>query len=492
MAHWNVDFAALERRCRERGVAMARPSRLVRRTPAAAPALHNPADVICSRRLGRPARHSGACVGSSRARGRGLRPRIQPGAGALSVPRLLCGGPAPRTASCREPSGRTAARGSVPFTCASRCVFSAWLRLGAASGWPFQLPVPEISHASTRLAAGPHRLPALHRRHGPLSRRGSCSPALVSCCSRAPRCWCKALVWLSPCPPDPYLAVPGVAIQYLYWCTPADLVADLDAAYSYLTSRRPCGPNKEARSPIPCSGALRCAANAGAAEEPVASPASRPTANAGAAQRDVRHAVAPALRLSRPAAAVHCGPSGLARRASACLPAFVPLSQYVKAPRSVALPTPQGQQSAWRTAARSSSACATAARRCRRCQRRCRRRRATCSASARSATVRQASGGCRKRARRGSSASRRGRSSSRRLPITAWTGQRLLLLLPCLLPLRQESAGATHTYKALNLPRSMTTIVLVLLPLRIINYDQPEEGLLQSRTIGPPRPTSSS
>ena len=63
MAHWNVDFAALERRCRERGVAMARPSRLVRRTPAAAPALHNPADVICSRRLGRPALDPGAPVG---------------------------------------------------------------------------------------------------------------------------------------------------------------------------------------------------------------------------------------------------------------------------------------------------------------------------------------------------------------------------------------------------------------------------------------------
>lgn len=36
---------------------------------------------------------------------------------------------------------------------------------------------------------------------------------------------------------------PGVAIAYLYWCHQFE---NLDDAYDYLTSRRPCGPKKEA------------------------------------------------------------------------------------------------------------------------------------------------------------------------------------------------------------------------------------------------------
>ena len=35
---------------------------------------------------------------------------------------------------------------------------------------------------------------------------------------------------------------PGVAIAYLYWCLNFD---DLDQAYDFLTSKRPCGPKKE-------------------------------------------------------------------------------------------------------------------------------------------------------------------------------------------------------------------------------------------------------
>ena len=36
---------------------------------------------------------------------------------------------------------------------------------------------------------------------------------------------------------------PGVAIAYLYWC---HQFKTLDHAYDYLTTKRPCGPKKEA------------------------------------------------------------------------------------------------------------------------------------------------------------------------------------------------------------------------------------------------------